>query len=113
MGHVGSYIIYHGLPCSYFYFACFLAEKYYDFYVEMAKMFGFSYGFSRGYPFDDIFWKTFEERLSGNERYVFIGRYVDGLTMDEVAKELHLTKGRICQIQKIIYSKMISFFSTH
>lgn len=63
--------MYHGLPCSYFYFACFLAEKYYDFYVEMAKMFGFRYGISRGYPFDDIdgviiddiFWKTFEERL--------------------------------------------------
>lgn len=56
-----------------------------------------------------MFYKT----LSGNERYVFIGRYVDGLTMDEVAKELHLTKGRICQIQKIICSKMISFFSTY
>lgn len=56
-----------------------------------------------------MFYKT----LSGNERYVFIGRYVDGLTMDEVAKELHLTKGRVCQIDKVINNKMKLFFITN
>lgn len=55
----------------------------------------------------------FYKSLSGNERYVFIGRYVDGLTMDEVAKELHLTKGRVCQIEKVINNKMKLFFITN
>ena len=33
--------------------------------------------------------------------------------MDEVAKELHLTKGRVCQIEKVIMRKLKMFFETH
>ena len=56
-----------------------------------------------------LFYKT----LVGNERYVFLGRFYDGLTMEEVAKELHLTKGRVCQIEKVIMRKLKMFFETH
>ena len=60
--------LYHGLPCSYYYFGCFLAKYYPDFYVEMSQMFGFSCYRSVGYEevetiVDNIFWRTFEERL--------------------------------------------------
>lgn len=34
--------LYHGLPCSYYYFGCFLAKNYYHFYEEMSKMYNFS-----------------------------------------------------------------------
>lgn len=34
--------LYHGLPCSYYYFGCFLAKYYPDFYEEMAQMYNFS-----------------------------------------------------------------------
>lgn len=33
--------------------------------------------------------------------------------MDEVAKELHLTKGRVCQSEKVIMRKLKMFFETH
>lgn len=62
--------LYHGLPCSYYYFGCYLAEHYPDFYVEMSSMFGFGCLRYLGYPEDDtefvvdnIFWRTFEESL--------------------------------------------------
>lgn len=60
--------LYHGLPCSYYFFGCFLAKYYPDFYVEMSQMFGFSCYRRVGYEevetiVDNIFWRTFEERL--------------------------------------------------
>ena len=60
--------LYHGLPCSYYYFGCFLAKYYPDFYAEMSQMFGFSCYRCVGYEevetiVDNIFWRTFEERL--------------------------------------------------
>ena len=63
--------LYHGLPSSYYYFGCFLAEHYFDFYKDMATMFDFTYGKSAGYPrdeeieicVDNVFWSRFEEKL--------------------------------------------------
>lgn len=62
--------LYHGLPCAYYHFACYLAKNDPDFYVEMARMFGFKYMRYLGFPeddavfiADDLFWKTFEEKL--------------------------------------------------
>lgn len=60
--------MYHGLPCSYYYFGCFLASHHPEFYEEMSNMFGFSYLKCVGYEqfeitVDNIFWRTFEEKL--------------------------------------------------
>lgn len=62
--------LYHGLPCKYFHFACYLAKYKPEFYTEMANMFGFKYIRHLGFPednvefvADDFFWKTFEEKL--------------------------------------------------
>lgn len=60
--------LYHGLPCSYYYFGCFLAKYYPDFYEEMAQMYNFSCYRGIGYEevetvVDDFFWNTFEEKL--------------------------------------------------
>lgn len=62
--------LYHGLPCSYYYFGCFLAEHYPDFYIEMSQMFGFACFRYLGFPADEtefvvdnLFWRTFEEKL--------------------------------------------------
>ncbi len=60
--------MYHGLPCSYYYFGCFLASHHPEFYEEMSNMFGFPYLKCVGYEqfeitVDNIFWRTFEERL--------------------------------------------------
>ena len=56
-----------------------------------------------------MFYKT----LAGKERYVFLGRFYDGLTMEEVAHELHTTKGCVCKIEKKIMNKLKLFFETH
>lgn len=60
--------LYHGLPCSYYYFGCFLLSKYSDFYNELSEMYGFSSGVRIGYEeyeyaIDDIYWNCFEESL--------------------------------------------------
>lgn len=60
--------LYHGLPCSYYYFGCYLAEHYQDFYLEMSKMFFVKCMRYVGYNdaeiiVDDLFWRTFEEKL--------------------------------------------------
>ncbi len=62
--------LYHGLPSSYYYFGCFLAETDWDFYKEMANMFDFIYARSEGFPSDElipvvdnIWWRDFEKML--------------------------------------------------
>lgn len=60
--------LYHGLPCSYYYFGCFLAKHHHSFYEEMSQMFNFPCYKPVGYEeieifVDQIFWQTFEERL--------------------------------------------------
>ena len=62
---------------------------------------------------DRVLMGMFYKTLVGNEKYVFIGRFCDDLTMEEVAKELHLTKGRVCQIEKTVLRKLRLFFETH
>lgn len=60
--------LYHGLPSSYYYFGCFLASEYPDFYCELANMYGFKCQKHTGYDdfeivVSDLFWKDFEEKL--------------------------------------------------
>lgn len=60
--------LYHGLPCSYYYFGCYLLVNHPEFYVELASMYGFSYGIPTGYEdfeygVEDVFWRYFEEKL--------------------------------------------------
>ena len=60
--------LYHGLPTSYYYFGCFLASQYPDFYAEMSNMYGFVCYKRVGHDdvdfvVSDMFWKTFEEKL--------------------------------------------------
>lgn len=79
--------LYHGLPCKYYYFGCFLAKNYYHFYEEMSKMYNFTYCKLVGYEevetyVDDIFWKTFEERLG-----VLDPTWMEGSLMDDLGLE--------------------------
>lgn len=60
--------MYHGLPCSYYYFGCYLLQYHTDFYTELANMYGFGYIVQTGYEdfeyvVEDIFWRYFEEKL--------------------------------------------------
>lgn len=60
--------LYHGFPCLYYYFGCFLVKHYLNFYEEMSQMFNFPcyrhVGYEEVEPFvDNIFWQTFEESL--------------------------------------------------
>lgn len=63
--------LYHGLPSSYYYYGCYLLEKYPDIYEEMSKWFDFRIVLSyTGYPLENVeygvesqFWSIFEERL--------------------------------------------------
>lgn len=60
--------MYHGLPCSYYYFGCYLLQHHTDFYEELAKMYDFSYALQTDsedfeYGVEKIFWRYFEEKL--------------------------------------------------
>lgn len=81
--------LYHGLPCAYYHFACYLAKNDPDFYVEMARMFGFEYKRYVGFPeddtefiADDLFWKTFEERLGELDPTWLEGSLLDDLGLE-------------------------------
>ena len=47
------------------------------------------------------------------QRYIFLGRFHDGLSMEEVAHELHVTKSCVCKIEKKIMDKLKLFFEMH
>lgn len=62
--------LYHGLPCEYYYFGCYLIKYHPDFYSELGKMYGFKV--MMRFPISDdsewaveyqLFWRYFEERL--------------------------------------------------
>ena len=62
--------LYHGLPCDYYYFGCYLIEHYPDFYAELGRMYDFKVMERK--PISDeiewaveyqLFWRYFEERL--------------------------------------------------
>lgn len=62
--------LYHGLPSSYYYFACYLIKNNPDFYFEMGNMYAFqtaiySHKYEECEPVVDfdLFWSQFEERL--------------------------------------------------
>lgn len=73
--------MYHGLPCSYYYYGCYLLQYHKEFYEEMAKMYGFKYAIITGYEdfkygIENIFWSSFENRL-GNLDATWIRETLD------------------------------------
>ena len=62
--------LYHGMPTSYYYFACYLLAKNEDIYDDWAEMYGFSRGIIHR-PFEDLerkiddkgYWSNFEKSL--------------------------------------------------
>lgn len=75
--------LYHGLPSSYYYYGCYLLEKYPDVYEEMAKWFNCRIVLSyTGYPLEDVeygvesqFWSIFEERLGVIDETAIVETY--------------------------------------
>lgn len=63
--------LYHGLPCSYYYFGCYLISNHEDFYEKLADMYGFvAKKVVSVYPdlefkwgVEDVFWGEFEKHL--------------------------------------------------
>lgn len=79
--------MYHGLPCSYYYFGCYLLQYHPEFYEKLARMYGFGYMISAGYEdyeygVQDIFWRYFEERLGEIDPI-----WVEGTLQDELGLE--------------------------
>ena len=63
--------LYHGLPTSYYYFACYLVSKREDIYDDWAKMYGFHSGIYHHFTedfdrqIDDVgYWRNFENNLA-------------------------------------------------
>lgn len=79
--------LYHGLPSSYYYFGCFMASNYPEFYEEMSNMYGFPCYKRVGHDdFDvvvsNIFWRTFEEKLGYLNSGWMEGRLIDDLGLE-------------------------------
>lgn len=79
--------MYHGLPCSYYYFGCYLLQHDDGFYKELSDMYGFIYGMITGYEefeygVQDIFWRYFEEKLGELDTTWMEGRLEDDLKLE-------------------------------
>ena len=79
--------LYHGLPSSYYYFGCFLASNYPEFYEEMSNMYGFPCYKRVGHDDFDVivsnmFWRTFEEKLGYLNSGWMEGRLIDDLGLE-------------------------------
>lgn len=79
--------LYHGLPSSYYYFGCFMASNYPEFYQEMSNMYGFPCYKRVGYDEYDVivsnmFWRTFEEKLGYLDSGWMEGRLIDDLGLE-------------------------------
>ena len=77
--------LYHGLPTSYYYFACYFLKNYEEVYDDLASMYGISKGLyshisedlTRGID-DKGFWREFEKSLG----YIDSG-WVEGSLLGE------------------------------
>ena len=79
--------LYHGLPSSYYYFGCFMASNYPEFYEEMSNMYGFPWCKRVGHDefnvvVSNIFWRTFEEKLGYLNSGWMEGRLIDDLGLE-------------------------------
>lgn len=81
--------LYHGLPTSYYYFACYFLKNYEEVYDDLASMYGISKGLyshisedlTRGID-DKGFWREFEKSLG----YIDSG-WVEGSLLDDLDLE--------------------------
>lgn len=82
--------LYHGLPSSYYYFACYLIDKDPEFFGEIGKMYSLTHltpvGPSIAHEFDytaeDIFWREFEGRLGEVDEDFILYSYEDDLGLE-------------------------------
>lgn len=81
--------LYHGLPTSYYYFACYLLSHNEDLYDDWADMYGFSKGILH-MPFEEFerkidnlgYWSDFEKRLGE-----LSSEWVEGTLLDDLGLE--------------------------
>lgn len=82
--------LYHGLPSSYYYFGCYLAENDHEFYEEICSMYNRKYR-EMIEPFiahdfecvvENIFWSDFESRLSSVDDYFIVETSQDDLDLE-------------------------------
>ena len=79
--------MYHGLPCSYYYFGCYLLQHDEEFYRELSDMYGFTYAIMTGYEdyeygVQNIFWRCFEEKLGELDTTWMEGKLEDDLNLE-------------------------------
>lgn len=109
--------LYHGLPSSYYYFGCFLIDSDFEFYREMANMFGFIYGRSEGFPSDEIiptvdnmWWRDFENMLGQIEPTWIEETLMDDLGLEYPDDPVDLNIPEVEMAQKIV-CKFIEWIS--
>ena len=120
--------LYHGLPTSYYYFACYFLKNYEDTYSEFASMYGITQGVSNGYPSDELipgiddvgFWSDFEKNLGFLESDWVENSLLDdlGLEFSETIDkdEVYEIVDRYLKTNKVIFEEddyYISFNYTH
>ncbi|MEG2521240.1 MAG: AbiH family protein [Christensenellaceae bacterium] len=81
--------LYHGLPTSYYYFACYMLSTNENLYDDLAKMYGFSMGIMHRFTeelereIDDFgYWRNFERSLGH-----LSSQWVENSLMDDLALE--------------------------
>lgn len=81
--------LYHGLPCDYYYFGCYLIKYYPDFYEEIGKMYNFKTMIREPISHDgewaveyQLFWKNFEERLGNLDPLWLEDSLIDDLGLE-------------------------------
>ncbi len=80
--------LYHGLPTSYYFFACYLLTSDEELYDIITNMYGFTRGIMNGHTgdidrrIDNIFWSEFEKRLA-----YLSPDWVEGTLIDDLGLE--------------------------
>lgn len=72
--------LYHGLPSSYYYYACYLIEKDLEFYLELGEMYSIKTMVPIGsaichdfeYAIENLFWSDFENKLGTVDEYYVV-----------------------------------------
>lgn len=108
--------LYHGLPSSYYFFACFLIENNYKFYEEIGDRYNLKYMKMEGSPLshdytyvvDDMFWQDFENLLGHIDDSFIIEKYDDdlGLEYDDF-NEIEMNEYLFANVIKSNFAKWV------
>lgn len=108
--------LYHGLPCSYYFFGCYLIKKDPEFFELLGNMYNLNnmrlvgplIAHDYEYTMEDILWKDFEHRLGEVNESFIVESYTDDLKLENSDPvELEMDEDQLAEILKSYFSQWV------